>query len=193
MGELAVRTYTLAEYLQLEQVENLKYEFHDGLVAAMAGGTPKHGQIQTNTSRVLGNVLIQEHKSCTTYSSDVKIAIEHSRLYFYPDLSVVCGDLQTSTQVSNAIVNPILIIEVLSEGTEAFDRGKKFYYYRKIPSLREYVLISQEEAIVDVYSRTSENIWQLRSYSGMKGELSLHSLDVSIKLAEIYRNVPEIE
>lgn len=193
MGELAVRTYTLAEYLQLEQVENLKYEFHDGFVAAMAGGTPKHGQIQSNTNSTISNSLRSANSSCIIYSSDVKIAIEHSRRYFYPDLSVVYGDLQTSTQVSNAIVNPILIIEVLSEGTEAFDRGKKFYYYRKIPSLREYVLISQEEAIVDVYSRTDDNIWQLRSYSGMKGEIPLHSLEISISLEEIYRNVPEIQ
>lgn len=147
MGELAIRTYTLAEYLQLEQVENLKYEFQDGYITAMAGGTPKHGQIQSNTNSTIANNLRSANSTCIIYSSDVKVAIEHSRRYFYPDLSVVCGDLISSTQVSNAIVNPILIVEVFSEGTEAFDRGKKFYYYRKISSLREYILISQESRL----------------------------------------------
>ena len=189
MTELAVKTYSLKEYLELESAGDQKYEFHDGYITAMAGGTLKHGQIQTNLSREVSNALIRANKSCSAYSSDVKVAIDRANRYFYPDLSVVCGESHTSPWAPHGLANPLLIVEVLSEGTEAFDRGRKFFYYPQIDSLREYVLISQESAMVDVYFRREDDIWQLQSYSGATGAIPLQALGIEISLEEIYRGV----
>ena len=119
MGEIAVAKYTYDAYLALEKEENIKYEFHDGMITAMAGGTPAHSQISASVSRHLGNQL--DEKGCIVYSSDLKVRVESTNRTYYPDVSVVCEKPQTSQKDGNAITNPVLIVEVLSESTAGFD------------------------------------------------------------------------
>lgn len=193
MGQKALSGYTYEDYLALEKQSDGKYEFHDGFIVAMAGGSPEHGQIGMNFCRAIGNELEKKGKACITYSSDVKIRIEASHRTYYPDASVVCEKPEKSQHDPLAITNPVLILEVLSESTAAFDRGSKFSHYRTLPSLKEYVLISQTEAMVDTYYRTDDGTWEIRTIIGREEMVQLKSLDCEIRMADIYRLVPGIE
>ena len=133
---------SLAEYNQLEEETNQRYEYHNGEVFAMAGvatdvGDPVHGAIAGNLIRLIGNGLVT--KDCTVLTSDVKFYIPSINRSLYPDVSVVCGPSERSKQDTKALTNPILLIEVLSDGNASYDRGTKFHYYSELPSLREYV------------------------------------------------------
>lgn len=189
MAEKSSSGSSYAHYLELEQNPEVKYEFHDGLITAMAGGTLKHGQITSNVNRALGNSLAEQDKPCITYSSDVKVRISSTNRTFYPDLSVVCEQPETSEIDQHAITNPQLLIEVLSKNTAAFDRGAKFTHYRQLPSLREYVLISQDEIMVDTYYRTDDGTWEIESYQSIKQLVILKSLGVEVEMEEVYRLV----
>ena len=155
MGQKAVDAYSYSAYLAMEAEAELKHEYHDGLITALAGGTPVHGQLAANFGIELGIALKDKGKSCRTYSSDTRIRIDATNRAYYPDFSVVCEQPLTSPDDQHAITNPILILEVLSESTAGFDRGTKFSHYRQIDSLREYVLISQEKAMVDTAPLTT--------------------------------------
>jgi Uma2 family endonuclease len=127
MGEKAISTYSYDSYLALEAESETKYEFHDGFITAMAGGSPEHGQIAGNFIWAIGSAINKSGKSCITYTSDVKVHIASARRTFYPDASIVCTQPERSEKDPQAITNPILILEVLSESTAAFDRGKQVY------------------------------------------------------------------
>ena len=193
MAERSLYTQTLDTYLQLEAESETKYEFHDGFILAMAGGTPAHGQIAANFISALLNALRAKGSPCKVYSSDVKVAIQRARRRCYPDISVVCGPVETDTTEPRAITNPVLIVEVLSEGTEVLDRGEKFRAYRQIESLREYVLVSQDKALVEVFSRTSGDTWRIQAAIGMEASFELPALDLEIANGELYFGVEEIE
>ena len=193
MGAKALGNQTYEEYLKLESSSEVKYEFHDGFITAMAGGTLAHGQISGNTLRAIGNSLDSALKSCIVYTADVKIHIESSRRTFYPDLSIVCGEPCTSDKDPHALLNPLLVVEVLSESTEAFDRGAKFSHYRRIPSLKEYVLVSQSEPFVDTYFRRESGFWEIQSHEGWEAEVPLQSIACKISMKEIYRLVKDID
>ncbi|MEM6632779.1 MAG: Uma2 family endonuclease [Bacteroidota bacterium] len=192
MGEKALATYSYKEYLVLEASSEQKYEYHGGLIAAMAGGTLAHGQLATNFGKLVGNEIDKVDISCNTYSSDVKVRIESADRTFYPDFSVVCGEPQTSEKDPNALINPLLIVEVLSESTVAFDRGAKFSHYRQIQTLKEYVLISQSEPLVDVYYRTENGTWDINTYMELSESIHLKSLECAIQMEGVYRRVPGI-
>ena len=154
---------SLAEYNQLEEETNQRYEYHDGEVFAMAGaatdvGDPVHGAIAGNLIRLIGNGLVT--KDCTVLTSDVKFYIPSINRSLYPDVSVVCGPSERSRQDTKALTNPILLIEVLSDGNASYDRvstagGTKFHYYSELPSLREYVLVEQHTWKVETRYRSS--------------------------------------
>ena len=146
-----------------------------------------------NFSVETGLALKKKQKSCITYSSDVKVHIARSRRTFYPDASVVCGKAETAEQDPNALTNPILILEVLSDSTANFDRGAKFTHYREIESLREYVLVSQSEAAVDTYYRTDDGTWEINTITGLQAQVILKSIDCTVQMADIYRLVPGID
>ena len=184
--------YTYDAYLALELESSTKYEFHDGFIVAMAGGSPAHSQIGANFIRFVGNALDEANKSCIVHTSDLKVHIEASRRTFYPDVSIVCENPQYSTKDSHALINPILIVEVISESTVAFDRGAKFTYYRQIPSLREYVLISQSEPIIDTYYRTDDGLWEIRTVIGLEESVHFKSIDSTVEMKDIYRLVQDI-
>lgn len=127
--------------------------------------------------------------SCRPFSSDAKIRVDKTNHTFYPDLSVVCGPIETSEKDSNALINSIFIVEVLSESSSDYDRGAKFAHYRQIPSCREYLLVSQNEVQVDVFYRTEEGTWEINTVSDLDQLILLKSLGGSIQVSDIYRRV----
>lgn len=178
---------TAEEYLALEREAKFKSEFFDGEMFAMAGGTVIHSLIATNLVSQMRTRL--RGKPCLPFNSDLRILVEESELYTYPDLSVVCGPLHTATPEGDVLLNPTLIAEVLSDSTEAYDRGKKFELYRKIPTLREYLLVSQKEPRIEAFSRTKTGPWQFREAAGLSAKLKIPCLDIALSLKEIFANV----
>ncbi len=186
---------TLAEYNQLEEENQQRYEYHDGEVFAMAGaatdvGDPVHNVIGGNVITVLNQLL--RNKSCNVFTSDQKVYIDFVSKYLYPDASVTCGSVERSDKDPKAIVNPILLVEVLSDSTEAYDPestagGRKFEYFSKLSSLREYVLLSQHEPKAQLHYRPSPNEpWQITWVSQLNQTLALQSLEIETTLNELY-------
>lgn len=182
-----VKRLTEIEYLDLERSLESKNEFFAGEMFAMSGGTPLHSQIATNLAREIGNKL--KGRDCILYNSDLRLKVEATGLFTYPDLSVVCGPLQFAPGTDDTVVNPRLIIEVLSDSTEAYDRGKKFENYRQMPSLREYLLVSQKEPRIEQFVRQETEQWLLREAAGLEAALALPSLEIKILLAEVFAGV----
>lgn len=176
---------TYADYLARETSAEVKHDFVNGEVYAMAGGTPEHGALTAALTRAIGSAL--EGKPCRTFSSDVRVRVESTGGSFYPDLSVVCGKLETASDDPQAIANPLVLVEVLSDGTEAYDRGAKAGHYRRLSSLREYLLVSQTERRVEVQRLNDRGTWELHFF-GPGERVELASLDVSFSLDSVYAN-----
>ena len=183
----ASRRLTWAEYLELERAAEFKSEFFEGEMFAMAGGTPQHSLIATNLAREFGNRL--KGGPCVAYNADLRIKIEATGLFTYPDLSVICGSLQFADSTEDTAVNPTVLVEVLSDSTEAYDRGRKFEHYRQIPTLQAYLLVSQQAPRVEQFIRQAEGRWLLDEAAGLDRHLDLPSLQTSISLAEVFANV----
>lgn len=173
-----------ADYLALEATAAVKHEYLRGEVWAMAGGTPEHGRLQASLIREIGNALAG--RPCVVMTSDVRVRVDATDRTTYPDLFVVCGPRRTSPTDPNAIVNPTLIVEVLSEGTELDDRGEKFAHYRRLDSLIEYVLVSQSKPLVEVFRRSPEG-WVL-SEAGAGASIALRSIDAALDVDAVYRD-----
>ncbi|MCP1385290.1 Uma2 family endonuclease [Runella salmonicolor] len=178
--------YTIAEYLELERQTGIKYEYEDGEVFAMAGGTVEHSLIGNNIGGELRRVL--KNRPCNAYNSDLKIAISEEK-YRYADASVICGPVEYFDENPEAAKNPVLIVEVLSESSESYDRGEKFKKYRQIPTFREYVLIEQRFPLVEVFFKIDEKTWQYRVYEQLDQMVQLDSIEAEIPLAELYSGV----
>lgn len=190
MGEKALANQSYETYLALEAESDIKYEYHDGWIVAMAGGSPAHSQLGGNIVTELNIALKTKGSSCRVYNSDLKVRIDSANRTYYPDATVGCEEPQYSPKDAHALTNPILIVEVLSPSNAAIDRGSKFYQYRRLPSLQEYVLISQDEVMVDVSYRRESDLWETRIVRGLDSRLQLPSLDIEISLADLYRLVP---
>jgi Uma2 family endonuclease len=181
------RRLTEAEYLEIERAAEFKSEFFDGEMFAMAGGTPQHSLIATNLAAEFRNRL-KDH-ACTGYNTDLRIKVEATGLLTYPDLSVICDPLQFAEGTDDTVVNPTVLVEVLSNSTEAYDRGRKFEHYRQIPNLREYLLVSQTEPRIEQFIRQSDGRWLLNEAAGMEKKIELPSLKITISLSEIFAKV----
>ena len=179
---------TPAQYFDFEEKSEVRHEYLNGEIIAMAGGTEAHSLVSSNTTRRLGNAL--EKRPCRVYESNMRVKIEATGLETYPDASVVCGHSKFEDLRRQALLNPLLIVEVLSESTETYDRGKKFWHYRHLESLQEYVLISQDMALVEIFSRTANDEWLLRTYDGLEAVARFDSLDVEIPLRDLYAKTP---
>jgi len=176
---------TYAEYLAAEAGSEIRHEYLNGEVWEMAGGTPEHGALAIAVAGQLHAAL--QGKPCRAHSSDVRVRIVDTGLATYPDLSVVCGQLETASDDKDAITNPVVLAEVLSEATEAYDRGAKWAHYRRIPSLREYVLVSPAEPLVEVFRRGEPGRWEL--LEGRAGEtIELASVGIRLDVGSIYAN-----
>ena len=181
-----VARLTEAEYLQLDREAEVKSEFFDGEMFAMAGGTHAHSLIAANLIRRLGNRL--DGKGCVVYTADLRVKVEATGLLTYPDVSVVCGTQRFLDEKEDTLLNPTLVIEVISESTEAYDRGKKFEHFRQITSCSEILLVSQREPRIDQYVRQQAD-WRLKEAVGMQAELELPSVGIVLPLAEVFANV----
>lgn len=181
------KTLSLEEYRNLETSAETKHEYHDGEIIEMTGGSINHNRLVRNLIRLLDNALRK-----TTYEvfpSDLRLWIPQYNRGLYPDLMVIAGEPLFSDHRNDEILNPCLIIEVLSPSTSSYDRGDKFRYYRSIPQLNQYLLVSQGEILIESYSKTSENNWLLQEYTPARGIISLDSLGISLNLADIYEGI----
>ncbi len=180
------------EYLRLERAAIDKSEYYGGEIFSMAGGSPEHSLLIASVTGELHNAL-KGHR-CAPYDSNLRVFIPSTGLYTYPDASVVCRPLERVPGHDDMITNPTLIVEVLSDSTEAYDRGQKFAHYRTLPSFAEYVLVSQKQPLVEVFFRLADGTWQLTPVHGREASVRLQSLGVELRLAEVFDRMefPEI-
>jgi Uma2 family endonuclease len=190
------RLFTIDEYLALERTDEERHEYLDGCVYAMAGESPDHGRICTNLTRRLAEQL--DGTGCEIFAKDTKVRCGPSPrpgqsmqgLFAYPDLVVVCGALQFHDQVQDVLLNPLVIVEVLSPSTEAFDRGEKFRRYRRwLPTLTDYVLVAQDRPVIDHYQRQEGDNWLLRTLEGLDARLELTSIACTVPLSQVYDRI----
>ena len=185
--QLQSRRLTEAEYLAIERKAPLKSEFYEGEMFAMAGGSPMHSLIAANLIRVLGNKLTGQ--GCLTFTSDLRLKVEMTGLHTYADVSVVCGGLRFADAEQDALVNPTVVAEVLSDSTEGYDRGEKFEHYRRIASLRAYLLVSHHKPALELFLRGAGGEWMLHEAAGPDASLEIPPLRITLPLNEVFANV----
>ncbi|HKL82781.1 MAG TPA: Uma2 family endonuclease [Desulfobacter sp.] len=178
---------TPAEYLELERSSlDIKHEFFNGEIFAMVGAGRNHVRINANLARKIGNKFEADNSPCEVWPNDMRVKIATG--YVYPDIAISCGDPEFEDNEFDTLTNPVVIIEVLSSSTEAFDRGKKFTYYQDIPTLQEYILVSPDEYLIEKFIRR-ENKWEYYSYKSKDQNLKIESVDHELLISEIYYNV----
>ena len=187
MSAIPKTKLTPEEYLEMERKAEFKSEYFAGEVFVMAGARRNHNKIVGNL-----NGLIWQHlkgKKCESYSNDMRVFVPKTGLYTYPDVVVVCGEPKFQDKVFDTLLNPTLLIEVLSDSTEGYDRGKKFAHYRSIESLQEYVLVSTDEARIEKYVRHGDGFWFFSEAVGTDAEIEFTSIECRIALAEVYDKI----
>ena len=187
MSALLTKThYTVEDYLTLERSASYKSEYRDGQIYAMTGASRKHNLVSGNIYREL-SLQLKKHP-CEAYINDMRVKAAEASSYHYPDVSVVCGTPQFEDAQVDTLLNPTLLIEVLSPSTEAYDRGSKFARYRKTASLREYLLVAQDQPIIERYVRQGD-VWILSEVAGIDASISLESIGCVLSLREVYDKV----
>ena len=172
------------EYLEWEKSAELKHEFFQGEIFDMAGASRRHNKIFSNFFGEIGTRL--KGKPCQPYGSDLRIHIPENSLFTYPDISVICGDITSSTEDEDTAILPSVLVEILSPSTKSYDRGDKFKLYRDIPSLKEYILIDSEAISIEAFRINKSGHWELEEYKNMNDKLTIPSIEVNILLSEIY-------
>lgn len=185
-GFRRIHKYEYEAYLEHESSSNVKHEFLDGEIYAMAGGTLEHAVIAVNVSSALNRQL--SGGRCVVASSDLKVRVLATGLATYPDATVLCGEIERDLKSRDVVLNPTLLVEVLSDSTEAWDRGEKLDHYKRIPSLRECVLVSHRERRVEVVTRASEDQWRTR-VAGAGETLALDSIGCTLAVDDVYSSV----
>lgn len=181
---------SVLEYLAIEEASDKRYEYHDGEIFALAGGSINHGLLCGNIYAEIRNGLKKKKSDCKPYMSDIKLHIQEQKTFVYPDTMVVCGDFETSAENENSILNPVLVVEVLSKSTANYDRGDKFFLYKKIPTLQEYVLIEQDKIQVDIfYKKTGSDLWKISRFEGLEAKVRFQSINLEIKMSELYFDI----
>lgn len=187
MGELAEKIEVSPEaYLEMERKVETRNEYIDGCILAMGGASRRHNQIVFNLARIIGNQL--ENQPCAAYVSDMRVKVRETGMYAYPDLVAVCDEPRFEDAQLDALLNPSLIVEVLSASTEAYDMGEKFAHYRRLSSLSEYVLVAQDKVRVEHFLRNGEK-WVLSDYIQAENEILLPSIGCRLILQDIYNKV----
>jgi Uma2 family endonuclease len=180
------KSWTPEEYLAWERMQPDKHELHDGEVFAMAGATFEHNQVVVNVGAELRAAL--REKPCRVCASDLRVKVPATGLYTYPDASVVCGRPQFEDGKLDTLLNPLILVEVLSDSTADYDRGTKFANYRSIPSFRDYVLVSTDSVLVEYHARQEDGSWVLREFRA--GErFRLASVGCELAVDELYLKV----
>lgn len=181
--------YTPEEYLELERGSEVRHEYIDGEIYEMAGANKPHNRISVNVVRLLDNQLLE--RGCNIYGSNMRVRIASTGKYTYPDVVAVCGEEIFEDEAEDTLLNPMLIIEVLSKSTEAYDRGAKFEYYQTIESFREYVLITQEPFRVEQFVRKEANVWTYFEFRKPDDVVKLNSIDCELALRDIYHKIQQ--
>ena len=196
MGLPKLQSYTIENYLEIDRASEERYEYLDGEIYLMAGESGAHGDICTNLVVSIGNQL--KNSPCRARAKDTKVrssgiirpSVTTKGMFSYPDLVVICGAPQYHDDVTDMILNPAVIAEVLSESTEQFDRGEKFERYRLWnPTLTDYLLISQDKPLVEHYTRQPDGNWLLREYRGLEANFVIESINCNLAPAEIFDRV----
>lgn len=183
----APKYISIEDYLLMEEDSEVKHEYYRGEIFAMAGGTIPHNQVVRNTLTAIDNFL--REKDCQVFPSDLKIHIEANTLFTYPDVSIVCGELERWNGRNDTITNPVVVIEVLSKKTQNYDRGEKFKLYRSLPSLKEYILISSLEILVERFTKQETGLWSFRETTDLEDFMQIETIGFSCTVSDLYRNV----
>jgi Uma2 family endonuclease len=191
IAQVETKTYTAQEYLEAEVNSLDRHEFINGEIILMAGGSPNHNEITSILNAILRVSL--KGKPYSIFASDQRLWVPQLNNYTYPDVMVVAKPIELQSGRTDTITNPLLIAEVLSKGTRAYDRDDKFAAYRSIPSFQEYLLIDQYRLQVEQYSKTEANKWIFSEYNSMGDRLMLSSISVEISLADLYENIEFVE
>ena len=178
------KKYTIEEYLEMEEASQERHEYYQGEIFAMSGPKVPHGIISGNTFLALGNKL--KGKSCRPFNGEQRIPLEKNTLFTYPDIFIVCGEIETRNNDDWNILNPIVIVEILSPPTRDYDYGQKFKLYRDILSLKEYILIDSESINAEVFFLNDHGNWELIEYKSIGDLFTLTSVQVKLELKEIY-------
>ena len=186
------RYYTFEEYQIILEDAEYKYEYHDGHLIEMAGGTGSHSIINTN---ILAELHFHAKKTgrCRTFNSDMNVWIPKCKKGLFPDASVVCGQPKYTTDRQTVLENPMLIIEVLSVSTKDKDKGEKFECYRSLPSFKEYVLVYQTIPRIETWYKEDVDLWRIASAHGLEENIYLHTLDLTISLRDVYTNIDNLD
>jgi len=187
MTEPARRHFSFREYVRLEEYSNVRHEFLEGVIYAMAGGTPAHAALAARVIQRLGAQL--DGRRCEVFTSDLRVRVAATGLATYPDVTVVCGKLETDPEDPATVLNPTVLVEVLSDSTAEYDGGEKLDHYRKIASLREIVLVSHREPLVDVWRRDQREAWS-RQAAGVGQTVTLQSIACELAIDDLYRDLP---
>jgi len=185
--------YTFQEYLTLEEKAAYKSEFWDGSIVAMVGGTPSHNKIANSIGTAIDNALDKKNKNCSVYNSDQKVYIPSFNRGVYPDCMTICGKEEFYDDSTSVLINPSLIIEVLSESTKEYDSNGKFEGYRSIPSFKEYVLVWQTIPKVQSWYKEAEDLWRISSAYGLDKSIHFYSIDCEIALKDIYKRIKNLK
>jgi Uma2 family endonuclease len=175
-------------YLEGERVSPIKHEYRKGQIYAMVGAKKPHIVLASNLAKILGNHL--DNSPCLVLTSDIKVRLEEANCYYYPDIAVVCDEGEINS-TDDFILYPVLVIEVLSKSTAAFDRGDKFTDYQTCPTLKEYVLIEQSHQKIECYRREESGVWSEHIY-GVGDEVEFTSVNYRGSFEDIYRKVPGV-
>jgi len=186
MSAQSIPFHTPEQHIELEENSEFKSEYLSGQIFAMAGGSPEHSAIGNNIGREMGNLL--KRGPCQVFNSDLRVTIMQTSLMTHPDVTVVCREQHRHPLDKNSSINPTVLFEVLSPTTEAYDRGEKWAHYRRLDSLQEYLLVSQNKARVEQYVRQDDS-WKFMAVEGLAASLLLPSLGCSLALAEVYDKV----
>lgn len=179
--------FTQEAYLTFERSSEEKHEYIAGIIYAMAGGSARHNRIAGSTYAALYTQL--RRRNCTVYPSDMRVKAIQPGVYTYPDITIVCGNEQYEDEKEDTLLNPTIIIEILSPSTEKYDRGKKFQYYRTILSLREYILIAQDDYHIERFVRQNDNTWIFSEATEREATLELATIQCRLQLEEVYEKV----
>lgn len=178
------RNYTPAEYLALEETAEYRSEYVDGFIFKMAGGTAEaHITINFNVTKIFADKLRGKYRA---YQSEMKVWVEEVETFFYPDVTVVCGERKFYQDRRDIIENPILLVEVLSQSTQEYDKNDKFLTYQNIESFREYVLISQNKPAIQQYIRQADGGWKYKATIGLNSQVYFESVETEMSLEDIY-------
>jgi Uma2 family endonuclease len=177
--------YTRAEYIAFERASNSKHEYFGGSIFAMAGGSREHALVAVNVTTLLNSAL--RGRPCGVHSSDLRIRVLDTGLETYPDASVVCGHAEVDPEDPHVVLNPIVVVEVTRPSAEAYDRGEKLQHYKRIASLREVVIVSHRERLVEVIRREEDGSWS-RHEGRSGGTVTLTALECDLPLDEVYRD-----